>query len=183
MHACIHDIVYEKPQEVRRTLTQGRSQPKSYASRSKTSATFMGRNLMERAGLYEYLVCVWMNEIVACTYVCISIHRSISVYLSIHAHTYIHGPHIMEGWLPRAGCVAHGVPPLHVCVCVRVCLCACVRACVCTYVCMYVCMYVCIYVSIYLSIYLCIYMYIYIYIYMYIYIYIYNTHTPHWGGE
>ena len=38
------------PQEVRRTLTQGRSQPKSYASRSKTSATFIGRNLMERAG-------------------------------------------------------------------------------------------------------------------------------------
>mmetsp|Transcript_23060 Transcript_23060/g.36931 ORF Transcript_23060/g.36931 Transcript_23060/m.36931 type:complete len:358 (-) Transcript_23060:56-1129(-) len=37
-------------QEVRYSLTQSRTQPKSYQSRPKTSSTFMGRNLMEKAG-------------------------------------------------------------------------------------------------------------------------------------
>lgn len=37
-------------QEVRFSLSQSRTQPKSYQSRPKTSSTFMGRNLMERAG-------------------------------------------------------------------------------------------------------------------------------------
>jgi len=38
------------PKEVRASLSQSRTQPKSYQSRPKTSSTFMGRNLMEKAG-------------------------------------------------------------------------------------------------------------------------------------
>jgi hypothetical protein len=41
---------FRAPREVRYSLTQSRNQPKSYQSRPKTSSTFMGRNLMERAG-------------------------------------------------------------------------------------------------------------------------------------
>lgn len=37
-----------QPRELRVSLTQSRTQPKSYQSRLKTSSTFLGRNLMEK---------------------------------------------------------------------------------------------------------------------------------------
>eukprot|EP00281_Chroomonas_sp_CCMP1168_P035289 CAMPEP_0206241412 /NCGR_PEP_ID=MMETSP0047_2-20121206/16480_1 /ASSEMBLY_ACC=CAM_ASM_000192 /TAXON_ID=195065 /ORGANISM="Chroomonas mesostigmatica_cf, Strain CCMP1168" /LENGTH=326 /DNA_ID=CAMNT_0053666303 /DNA_START=104 /DNA_END=1081 /DNA_ORIENTATION=+ len=41
---------FGQPREVRKSLTASRAQPKSYASRPETSATFYGRLMMERVG-------------------------------------------------------------------------------------------------------------------------------------
>ena len=46
--AYVPDILHTQPKEVRASLSQSRTQPKSYQSRPKTSSTFMGRNLMEK---------------------------------------------------------------------------------------------------------------------------------------
>lgn len=52
-HDNEHALMMEfcAPREVRHSLTQARNQPKSYQSRPKTSSTFMGRTLMEKAGM------------------------------------------------------------------------------------------------------------------------------------